>query len=93
MDDFQACDNLRVSTNVSVSVSANKKSSYEENDATFYVSDWCVYSKGTPNIFTFDVAKMLLTLSQIDRPCLALIRSKCYKIGKGWLFREGAMKF
>lgn len=64
---------------------------YAGSDRSFSFKQWRRYEYGVPNYFGYEVASMLRTFSCLNKTCLSLIRSKCYKVGKGWLFRRGGM--
>lgn len=52
----------------------------------------CYETESEPaNNFCWQTADDLKTLAQVSKECLIVIRSKCYKVGRGWLFRRGAM--
>jgi len=63
----------------------------EYKKPNYHEIDWNIFTTDYPNPFYFVIASMLRTFSLIDRSCLTLIRSKCYKIGNGWLLQRSAL--
>jgi hypothetical protein len=58
-----------------------------------YVTAWSNYEcgDGCVNRFNWIISRILRELALISKTCLTVVKSKCYTIENGWLFKKGVM--